>query len=70
MSKSAWITDEFPDESIQVLVRCANEEYPICLGYMASEKWYTSDDDLIRDGVIGWMDMSDAADLLDGKVPA
>lgn len=66
-----WTTDSLPDSDITVMLRLPDEEYPVWPGYHDGETWRSADGTPIGDScagpVIGWMNLDDAAHVMDGK---
>ena len=62
-----WIRDELPDADLLVCIRCHDPEYPIASGFYDGENWRTEEGAVLENGVQGWMDLEDAARILDNK---
>lgn len=63
--KDNWIRDELPDADMLVCIRCHSQEYPIASGFHDGENWRTEEGAVLEKGVRGWMDLEDAARILD-----
>lgn len=62
--------DDLPDDECTVLVRLANDEWPITLGFHEDGEWRDNlADEIATDIVLGWMHLEDAARLLDQQSP-
>lgn len=62
-----WITDRLPDSDMTVLIRLSGDEYPVWPGFHDGEGWRSADASTLEGPVLGWMELDDAADFLDGK---
>ncbi len=62
-----WITDRLPDSDMTVLIRLSGEEYPVWPGFHDGDTWCSADASTLEGPVLGWMELGDAAELLDGK---
>lgn len=64
---SKWRTDK-PDADITVLIRSDCHSDPIRTGSFNGEQWVWANLDVeMSDRVIGWLDLHEAAAILDGK---
>ncbi|MGN6554027.1 MAG: hypothetical protein ACTHLW_09930 [Verrucomicrobiota bacterium] len=61
-----WITGP-PDSDTTVLMRVADEEYPILIGFHDGEDWRQLDASLVEAPVTGWMHLEQAANILDAN---
>lgn len=66
----AWHTD-LPDDEISVLARVESDEYPIMPAYHDAERgWVNSESrSVIVQPVLGWLDLHEAAAILDASKP-
>lgn len=60
-----WITNQLPDSDMTVLMRLDDEAYPVWPGWHDGERWRSADASLVEREVIGWMELEDAARILD-----
>lgn len=65
LNKKSWITDKLPDSDMTVLMRLQDEENFIWPGYHDGEEWRSGDGFPLEVAVLGWMELEDAASLLD-----
>ena len=64
--KTFWITDDLPFSFEPVLIRRADETYPVWPGfYDADDGWRNADGSPVKVPVLGWMDLVAAAVILD-----
>ena len=59
-----WQVD-LPDSDLTVLVRVNDPEWPLALGFHDGECWRDASAERIEGDVLGWMDMTDGAEVLD-----
>lgn len=63
-----WITDKLPDSDSPVLIRCSGTELPVWPGFHNGEEWRSAENASTIEGpVLGWMELEDAARLLDAN---
>ena len=62
-----WTTDRLPDSDMTVLIRLSNAESPVWPGFHDGEGWCSCDASTLEGPVLGWMEIGDAAAVLDGK---
>jgi hypothetical protein len=62
---AGWVRDRLPDADTTVLIRCSGEEYPVWPGFHDGEKWCSADASTLEGPVLGWMELEDAASILD-----
>lgn len=62
-----WITDQLPDSEMTVLMRKQDEEFPIWPGFHDGENWCDCDASTVEVPVLGWMELEEAAAIIDGK---
>ncbi len=60
-----WVCDRLPDADTTVLIRCSGEEYPVWPGFHDGEKWCSADASTLEGPVLGWMELEEAASILD-----
>lgn len=54
-----------PDSEILVLIRLDDEEYPLVIGYHDGDHWRTSDACKLDRPVTGWLNLDEAANMID-----
>jgi hypothetical protein len=62
---AGWVRDRLPDADTTVLIRCSGEEYPVWPGFHDGDKWCSADASTLEGPVLGWMELEDAASILD-----
>jgi hypothetical protein len=67
-NNNAWISHEFPDDEITVLLRLESPDWPIMLGWKDGDVWRDLSGDKVDCTVLGWMHMEAARDVLDYTV--
>ena len=67
--KPAWTTDRLPDADTTVLLRLAGEELPVWPGYHDGDQWCSADGSELEGPVLGWIELDEAAKVLDGCAP-
>lgn len=51
-----------------VLIRFRGDEFPVWPGFHDGENWCSADASTLEGPVLGWMELEDAAAILDGRV--
>jgi hypothetical protein len=59
-----WHKDK-PDADIRVLIRVDSPDYPLAVGFTDGSVWHFDDGFSVAGTVLGWLDLDDAAALLD-----
>lgn len=67
MTTQNWITDKLPDSEMTVLLRVEDEENFVWPGFHDGEVWCWVDGSVVSENVpvLGWMELEDAAAILD-----
>lgn len=60
-----WVTGELPDSEETVLMRLADEAYPVWPGFHDGEAWRSADSSEVTGPVLGWLRLEAAAAALD-----
>ena len=64
-NKEGWVRDSLPESDTTVMLRCSGEEFPVWPGFHDGDQWCSADGTALEGPVLGWMELKDAARILD-----